>query len=99
MKKILIKEVELISVSANFLEKHEVKQWLGLPLWLNKDILTVDNSRIQKDYNFQFATIEETTSDLIKFYSKEKKWADRNLPSSLSDKKELELINAIKELQ
>jgi len=94
-EKHLNKKVELISASTEFLEKHQVKQWLGLPLWLNKDILTIDNSRIQKDYNFTFATIEETTIDLIDFYSNEKKWAERNLPSSLSNQKELELINTL----
>jgi len=94
----LDKKVELVSASADFLEQHEVKQWQGLPLWLSKDILTIDNSRIQKDYNFKFTTIEKTTTDLIDYYSNEKKWAERILPSSLSDEKELELINALRKI-
>ena len=95
-EKKLNKRVELISAPAEFLYEHEVKQWSDLPLWWNGNILTIDNSKIKKEFNFQCSTIEEVTNELIEYYTQIKKWEVPNLPC-LSNQKGKELIQKLKQ--
>ncbi|WP_299530190.1 NAD-dependent epimerase/dehydratase family protein [Ulvibacterium sp.] len=90
-------EVALISASSKFLDKNNVKQWTDLPLWLDGDFLTTDNSKIIADYNFTFRNVDETIEQLLRYYSKIRKWEEpKTEPSPIDTLKELELIQKVK---
>lgn len=92
----LDKKINLVSATADFLTTNGVKQWSSLPLWLNGNFLTIDNSRIQSAFQMEFISLEKTVEDLIQFYSSEKKWAIPNpTPPALSRQEEIDLIAKI----
>jgi len=74
-----------------------VSQWVGLPLWIDGNFLTTDNSKIKTDYGFKFNKIEVTVNSLLKYYSSIKKWEDSERKDKrISRKIESDLIEKIK---
>lgn len=93
-KVMLNKSPNLINASPAFLEEQEVQQWSDLPVWLNGDFLTVDNSRVINDFNLTFADINKITEDLIAFYSYDLKW--RVPKYGMSAEKESEILSILR---
>lgn len=93
-KVMLNKSPNLINASLAFLEENEVQQWSDLPVWLNGDFLTVDNSRVIEDFNLTFADINKITEDLIAFYSYDLKW--RVPKYGMSAEKESEILSILR---
>ncbi len=92
----LNKKPILHSATAEFLSQHNVSMWSGLPLWLSKDFLLIDNSRLKNEFNIQLKSIEETVEELIDYYSHFKKWSNPNISvEPISREYELELIDKL----
>ena len=87
-KQRLHKNPELVSATADFLQAHDVAEWIHLPLWLNGDYLQTDSTKIKKAYNFSFSPIEETTVKLLDFYANTLQWKqpETTIPSLPADK-------------
>jgi len=93
----LKKEVPLISAPSSFLQEHKIQQWVDLPLWVDGNFLLSDNTRLAKDYHFDFTNIEHTVIDLLAYYSTTKQWESPVLtPPPLSEARERELIAELK---
>ncbi|MEM8508442.1 MAG: NAD-dependent epimerase/dehydratase family protein [Bacteroidota bacterium] len=89
--------VNLISATPEFLERHGIRQWTDLPLWLASDFLTLDNSRVLSDFDFSFSTVSETVDQLLAYYGKIKQWeSPKTEPAPIPPEKERELIAKIK---
>ena len=69
-------EPKLINASPAFIKEHKIKIWTEFPLWVEGDCHTQSGSRLQKDYNFTFSTIAETTERLMDYYGNGMKWRD-----------------------
>lgn len=96
IQKEMDKTFQLVSASADFLRKHHVHQWVSLPLWLETDLMTIDNSRVLNETGLMFNSIKETTQDLIHYYDKGKNWETPNtMPPSLSFEDEEKLIQLL----
>ncbi len=74
--KYLNKDLNLVNASPAFIEEHHIAMWTELPLWVEGNFFTKDNSRLQKDFGFTFSTIEETTQRLMDYYGNHLKWRD-----------------------
>ncbi|MEM9819840.1 MAG: NAD-dependent epimerase/dehydratase family protein, partial [Bacteroidota bacterium] len=57
-KKQMNKRPNLVDADVEFLDEAGIKFWSNLPLWINKDVLTVDSSRLIKEFRFTPSTIE-----------------------------------------
>ncbi|MCB0516200.1 MAG: NAD-dependent epimerase/dehydratase family protein [Chitinophagales bacterium] len=89
--------VELISATPEFLEENAVSQWTDLPLWLNGNFLTTDNSRAISDFGFTFRDIHKSVEQILNYYSEIKKWEyPKTTPVPIAAEKELALIKKIK---
>jgi len=94
----LKKEVQLVSASSTFLQEHKIQQWVDLPLWVDGNFLQIDNTRLTKDYNFEYSNIDNTVMDLLTYYSTIKQWEPPALsPSPLSESREIELIAELRD--
>ncbi len=71
----LNKVLQLVNASPAFIETLIINEWAQFPLWVNGNYFTVDNSRLQKDFNFTFSTVDETISRLIDYHNN-LKWGD-----------------------
>ncbi len=93
----LSKKIEIYSATTDLLDQHDVKPWVGLPLWVDGDFLITDGSRMKSDFNFQTKSIEQSVDGLISFYSEIKKWEPPEMSSlTISKEKEIELIQKLK---
>jgi len=72
----LNKKPQLINASPAFIEEHNIEIGTEFPLWVEGDCYTQSGARLQKDFNFTFSTIEETTERLMDYYGNHKKWSD-----------------------
>lgn len=95
----LNKEVQLINASPAFIEEQNVAVWTDFPLWLEGNAYTQDSSRLQKDFDFTFSNIAETTERLMDYYGNHLKWRDvresRYGQLSITPEREAELIKLL----
>ncbi len=64
----LQKEVELIPVSAEWLEAQEIKQYYDIFYWTTDDLLMKDNHKILQDYGITFTPLEESLKQTAAYY-------------------------------
>lgn len=91
------KHITLIETTSDFLEEYNIKQWTDLPLYLNGNYLTINNSRIIKDMNFKFTQFDECLEQLLDYYTTFRKWEKPlTIPAAISNQRERELIAKLK---
>ncbi len=56
------------NASSEFLKANDVNQWMDLPLWLDCDYYTYDNSRITNGMDIRFTNVNESISQTINHY-------------------------------
>jgi len=88
-------ETEYVSSPHDFLKEHQVLLGFGLPLWLDSSAYQIDNSRIKKDFNMTFQTVEDTTKHLLTYYSEVLKWRKPKNEGAISNEKEKELMDLL----
>jgi len=88
-------ETEYVCGPPEFLKEHKVEPWFGLPLWVENDSFQLDNSRIEKDFDLTFRTVEDTTKHLLEYYGEVLKWKKPKEIGAISDEKEKELMNLL----
>lgn len=52
----------------NFLNKHQIEQWTGIPLWLDCDYFTFDNSKIIKNLKVELTDFKTSIIETMNFY-------------------------------
>ncbi len=70
----LNKDLKYINASPAFIEEHKIAIWTEFPLWVEGNFFTKDSSRLQKDFDFSFSTIEQTTERLMDYYANYVNW-------------------------
>lgn len=88
-------ETEYICGPPDFLKANKVEPWFGLPLWVENNAFQLDNSRIEKNFEMTFRTVEDTTQHLLDYYGNVLKWSKPLKHGGISDAKEKELIELI----
>lgn len=63
------KSPELVSVSAEFIEKNELQPWRDLPVWVGSLDMAMDNSKALKDFPVKFHSFTESLKSCIDYYS------------------------------
>lgn len=56
------------SASTDFLEREEIEQWFGIPLWLNSDMFTYSNEKIRKELSFKATELENGIKRTTNYY-------------------------------
>lgn len=74
---ILGREPNLLNADSEFLHRHNVSPWTDLPLWLDCNYFTYDNSRIKEALGFQPTDFKSAIRDTITYF-KTLKWPDPN---------------------
>lgn len=96
----LDKEVRLINASLEFIQENNIDYWSEMPLWLEGDALTIDCSRIEKDFNFDFSSIEDSHDHLMSYFTHTMKWRDiresKRGQLSMEPEREKELMEMLK---
>lgn len=96
----LNKNLELVNVSPAFIDEQKIAIWTELPLWVEGNSFTQDSSQLQKDFDFTFSTIEETTERLMDYYGNHMKWRDVRESKygqlSMTPEREAELMKLLK---
>ncbi len=76
--------------------EHQLRSWMDLPLWVNGDYFTLDNTKLKQDFDIRWNSIEQTTAQLIHYYSKALSWRKPESPyPPLSDEQEKEIIKKL----
>ncbi len=70
------KKLNLINANLDFMRTQKIKAWTEFPLWLPGNLYTMDSSRWQEEFDFNFSSIESTTTRLMDFYENHLKWRD-----------------------
>lgn len=95
----LNKTPKLLNASPDFIAKHNIRVWTELPLWVEGNAFTKDSSRLQKEFNFTFSTIAETTERLMDYYGNQLKWRDARVSKygqmSMTLEREAELMELL----
>jgi 2'-hydroxyisoflavone reductase len=60
---------ELVSVTSEFIEQHELQPWGDLPLWVGALDMTMDNSKAVKDFPVFYHNLKESLKGCIEYYS------------------------------
>jgi len=96
----LNKEPKLMNISPAFYKAQKFN-WSEFPLWFESDVLTTNNSRLQKDFNFTFSTIEETTERLMDYYDNHLKWRavkeGKQVKTTMTVEREAEFLKLLQE--
>jgi len=99
----LNKNIQLTNVSTDFIQTQipDINFAKEFPLWIYNNCLTINSSRLQKDFNFTFSTIEETTERLMDYYGNHLEWRDvkesRHVKTSMTVEREAELLKLLEE--
>lgn len=88
-------KTEYVSAPHQFLKEHKVALGTGLPLWLDSSAYQLDNTRIEKDFNMTFRTVEDTTQHLLTYCTEVLQWRKPKEQGAISDEKEQELMDLI----
>ncbi len=67
---LLNKHPKAIFTNAEFLNKNNIKEWVDLPLWLNCDYFTYDNTKVINNLNVNFTDFTHSVFETIKYYDK-----------------------------
>lgn len=95
--KLMQKEVQFVSAPTAFLEANNIQQWIDLPLCLNGNYLTIDNSKAKNELHFNFTDIDIAVKYLVDYYSNIRKWDNPStIPNPISVEREQELIKLLK---
>lgn len=77
---------ELINAKAKFLDKQNVSEWVGIPLWIKDFSYVLDNSQLLKDFNIKFNSFDESLTQTIGYYEK-LNWYTRRMEFLLTGRK------------
>jgi len=95
----LNKNLQLVNASPQFIEAQNIAVGSELPLWVEGDFFTMDNTRLQKDFDFTFSTQAETTERLMDYYGNYMKWRyvkeDKYGRPHLTPEREAELMKLL----
>lgn len=67
-KQLLSKPTKTHFVTTKFLIENNVKQWVDLPLWLDCDYFTYDNSKVLKELNLEVTEFTLSVAATIDYY-------------------------------
>jgi 2'-hydroxyisoflavone reductase len=67
---LLGKQPELRYCDARFLKDNNIQEWTDLPLWLDCDYFTFDNTKIQNDLEMKITDFDISVSETISYYDK-----------------------------
>jgi len=81
------------NASSNFLKNNNISEWTDLPLWLDSDFFTFDNSKILKDLNLKISDFETSIKDTLSYFDK-LGWKVPNY--GLSEEVRMKLIDKLK---
>lgn len=59
---------ESFNASADFLNKNNIAQWSGIPLWLNADYFTYDNARFKEELSITPTELSKSIKETIGYY-------------------------------
>ena len=68
--RLLNKHPRLFYANSEFLKANKIAEWTNLPLWLNCDYFTYDNSKIIRDLNMKITDLKISLKETIDYYSK-----------------------------
>lgn len=95
-KKTLNKDSTLINITPEQFNEHELKAWTDLPLWIDGDFFTMNNTRLKSEFPIPWNSIDQTTHLLLDYYSNYLEWRKPETSQpSLSPEKENQIINSI----
>ena len=66
---ILNKKPLIYDADTQFLHKNKVKEWFDLPLWIDSDCFTFDNSKIVQELNMKITDFEDSLLKTIIYYN------------------------------
>lgn len=88
---------KLINITPEEFKKQKLKPWTDLPLWVNGDYFTLNNSRLKNEFDIHYNSLDETADALFNYCHNDLKWRKPNTSiASLSIEREKEIINEIK---
>ena len=90
---LLNKKPKLINATSKFLNSEQINQWTDMPLWLDCDYFTYDNSKLIKNLDVQFTEFKKSIAETIAYYQKSG-WAEPKY--GINETKKQELIEALK---
>lgn len=91
------KSPKLINITPEEFKKQELKPWTDLPLWVNGDYFTLNNSRLKNEFNIHYNSLDETADALFDYCNNDLKWRAPNTSiASLPLEKEQQIIAEIK---
>jgi len=70
ISQLLDKHPDLYFADTVFLNENKIAQWTDLPLWLDCDYFTYDNTKILKDLEIEITDFKDSVSDTINYYDK-----------------------------
>ncbi len=91
---LLNKDPNLYFTDSTFLSNNNIAQWIDLPLWLDCDYFTYNNTKVLKDLKMEITEFRSSVSDTLDYYNK----LDWNEPKyGITEKVKNELIDKITE--
>ncbi len=85
---LLDKHPNLYFGDSDFLNQNQIAQWTDLPLWLDCDYFTYNNTKILRDLKIEFTDFKDSVSDTINYYHK-RNWKEPIYGISENNKNEL----------
>lgn len=83
---------KLINCSSSFLKTHDINEWFDIPLWIDNDYFTFDNSKLIRDFELCPRDIKLTIEETIEYYN-QLNWP--TLKYGISDSKKNELLGLL----
>ncbi len=65
---LLGKRPRTINAAADFLQTNDIKQWMGMPLWINGDYFTYNNDRFVQELAIEPISLRESIRETIAYY-------------------------------
>ena len=81
----------ICSVNSDLLHENKIEQWTDLPLWLDCDDFTYDNTKMLSDLQLQITDFQTSIEDIIGYYN-DMGW--KKLIYGISDQVREKLIKA-----
>ena len=93
---LLNKHPKSYSAKPEFLKSNQIAQWVDLPLWLDCDYYTYDNSKVLGDFNLEITDFRDSIASTIDYY-RGLNWKTPNF--GISDTIKNELIQKLENTQ
>ncbi|NVK05452.1 MAG: NAD-dependent epimerase/dehydratase family protein [Flavobacteriia bacterium] len=91
--KILRKSTKSLNISSTLLKSEGIAEWKDIPLWLNSDFFTYDNSKVKSHLGFSPTAFSESIQETISYYE-ENEWPPPNYGITKERKEDLlKLVN------